>query len=100
LLLIAPNWLGVTAKSVETAAELASRGLVVRVGDMYGKDHRPRGDENPTEFIAPLVSNPSLMRRRTQPAPSAFAKRFISRLEVQQGRCARIGVLPSDCHPK
>jgi dienelactone hydrolase len=77
LLLVAPNWLGVTPRSVETASELAARGFVVLVADMYGKQHRPKGDENPTEFIAPLVSNPPLMRMRINGALEALTRKAV-----------------------
>jgi dienelactone hydrolase len=80
LLLVTPNWMGVTPRSVETAAELAARGFAVLVADMYGKDHRPRGDENPTEFIAPLVTDTKLMRARINGALGA-----LTRIAVEKG---------------
>ncbi len=64
LLLIAPNWRGVTADAVERARELAADRYVAFVADMFGDGKAPKGTENPLEFLAPLMNDPAETRRR------------------------------------
>jgi dienelactone hydrolase len=64
LLLMAPNWLGVIEPSIEVGRMLAGEGYVVFVADMLGEGKLPKGDENPMEFLKPLIENPAVTRRR------------------------------------
>lgn len=64
LLLMAPNWAGVTPRAIEIGHELAAQGYVVFVADMHGLDRRPTGEENPMEFLKPLIDDPQAMRDR------------------------------------
>jgi dienelactone hydrolase len=48
-LLMVPDWLGVTAASVDKAKQVAGDDYVVLVVDMYGKNVRPK---NPTQAMA------------------------------------------------
>lgn len=68
LLLMAPNWAGVTPRAVETGQELAAQGYVVFVADMHGLANRPTGKENPMEFLQPLIKNPQATRDRINAA--------------------------------
>ena len=74
LLLMAPNWLGVTARAVDLGKQLASRGYVVFVADIHGVDRRPTGAENPMDFLAPLIDDPSVTRARINAAYEAMTK--------------------------
>jgi dienelactone hydrolase len=56
LLLMAPNWRGVTKENVEVGKMLAGKGYVVFVADMFGEGKGPKGTENPTEFLAPFIA--------------------------------------------
>ena len=64
LLLMAPNWLGITPAAIEVAQDFARRGYVVFLADMYGAGKGPKGDEVPMEFLAPLLSQPEETRAR------------------------------------
>ena len=64
LLLIAPNWLGVTKDVIERAKTLAGTRYVAFVADMFGEGKGPKGDENPMEFLKPLIENAVESRRR------------------------------------
>ena len=55
LLLMAPNWLGITPTALEVARMLAGDRYVVFVADMYGEGNGPKGTENPMEFLAQLM---------------------------------------------
>ncbi len=64
LLLMAPNWRGVTKENVAVARALAGEGYVVFVADMFGAGTGPKGTENPLEFLAPFIDDVAGTRRR------------------------------------
>jgi dienelactone hydrolase len=64
LLLVAPNWLGVVPFAIEMAKTLAGDRYIAFVADMYGEGGKPKGNENPMEFLKPLMSDNAAMRRR------------------------------------
>jgi dienelactone hydrolase len=64
LMLMAPNWLGVIEPAIEVGKMLAGEGYVVFVADMFGEGKGPKGDENPMEFLKPLIENAVESRRR------------------------------------
>ncbi len=68
LLLMAPNWRGVTKSAIECGQMLAGEGYVVFVADMFGEGNGPVGTENPMEFLRPFMSDVSGMRRRISAA--------------------------------
>ena len=74
MLLMAPNWAGVTEKSIEIAKELAAHGYVVFLADMYGLEGRPKGNEVPMDFLQPLIKNPEETRARINAAFDAMAE--------------------------
>ena len=74
LLLMCPNWAGVTPRAVEIGKELAAQGYVVFVADMHGLDRRPTGSENPMEFLMPLIKSPQTTRARVNGAFDAMTK--------------------------
>lgn len=62
-LLLAPNWMGVSDGAVEIASQVAERGYVVLVADLYGAGVRP---SNPDEAGAAMMSvkaTPALRQR-------------------------------------
>ncbi len=91
LLLMAPNWLGVTQPASEVGAELAAQGYTVFVADMYGAQGKPTGQENPMEFLAPLIRSPETMRARINGALDAMTKAAVERGVGDPGRRAAIG---------
>ena len=74
LLLVCPNWAGVTPRAIEVARELAAAGYVTMVADMYGVDHRPLGNEAPMKFLEPYIADPVLTRARVNGAMEALTK--------------------------
>jgi dienelactone hydrolase len=73
LLLVAPNWLGVTKNVVERAKELAGNRYIAFVADMFGDGKGPKGTENPMEFLAPLIGDAPETRRRIVAAFDAMS---------------------------
>lgn len=72
LLLMAPNWAGVTEKSIESAVGMAKEGYVVFLVDMYGLTGRPTGQEAPMEFLQPFIRQPQVTRERINAALEAM----------------------------
>ena len=64
LLLVAPNWLGVTKDVIERAKTLAGTRYVAFVADMFGEGKGPMGTENPMDFLKPLIEDAAETRRR------------------------------------
>ena len=64
LLLMAPNWRGVTKENIAVGRSLAGEGYVVFVADMFGAGKGPKGTENPLEFLAPFIDDVAGTRRR------------------------------------
>src|SRR5689334_24962513 len=57
LLLVAPNWLGVTKDVIERAKTLAGTRYVAFVIDMFGEGKGPKGNENPMECPKPFIDD-------------------------------------------
>jgi dienelactone hydrolase len=91
LLLMAPNWLGVTRDNIAVGRSLAEKGYVVFVADMFGEGKGPKGTENPMEFLAPLVEDAAETRKRTVAAFDAMTKEAAARGIGDGKRRAAIG---------
>ena len=91
LLLMAPNWRGVIKASIETGQMLAGAGYVVFVADMYGEGNGPVGTEEPMEFLKPLMSDVSAMRRRIAAALDTLTRESDRRAIGDISRRAAIG---------
>jgi dienelactone hydrolase len=63
LLLLAPNWRGLTEGCSGIGQSLADHGYVVFVADMYGEGNGPKGTEDPMAFLAPIMADVPGMRR-------------------------------------
>ena len=50
-------------RSIDVGKMLAEEGYVVFVADMFGEGKGPKGDENPMEFLEPLIENAAETRR-------------------------------------
>jgi dienelactone hydrolase len=74
LLLVAPNWLGVTKDVIERAKTLAGSRYVAFVADMFGEGQGPTGTENPMEFLKPLIEDPTETRWRISAAFEAMTQ--------------------------
>ena len=91
LLLIAPNWLGVTDNVIERAKELAGDRYVAFVADMFGEGKGPKGNENPMEFLAPLIGDADETRRRIVAAFDTMSKEAEARGIGDTKRRAALG---------
>ena len=91
LLLVAPNWLGVTKDVVERAKTLAGSRYVAFVADMFGEGKGPKGTENPMEFLKPLIEDATETRRRISAAFDTMTKEAGARGIGDVKRRAAIG---------
>jgi len=91
LVLVAPNWLGVTKDVVERAKTFAGSQYVAFVADMFGEGKGPKGTENPMEFLKPLIEDAAETRRRIVAAFEAMTKETVARGIGDAKRRAGIG---------
>jgi dienelactone hydrolase len=91
LVLVAPNWLGVTKDVVERAKTFAGERYVAFVADMFGEGKGPKGTENPMEFLKPLIEDAAETRRRIMAAFEAMTKEAMARGIGDARRRAGIG---------
>lgn len=59
-LLMAPNWMGVSAGAIEMARQVAARGYVVLVADVYGAELRPQNMEEAGAAMMSVKGKPAL----------------------------------------
>lgn len=63
-LLLVPNWMGITEANVKQAQEIAARGYVVLVADMFGVGRRPKSADEAGKAAGALKADRPLMRAR------------------------------------
>jgi len=84
-----PNWRGVNASAVAKAAQIAGDDYVVLVADVYGKQVRPKDNDQAAAASRPLRENRAELRARAGAALEA--------LKTQAGKApldaARIGAV-------
>jgi len=91
LMLMAPNWLGVIEPAIEVGKMLVGEGYVVFVADMFGESKGPKGDENPMEFLKPLIDDAVESRRRIAAAFDTMVQEAGARGMGDTKRRAAIG---------
>jgi len=91
LMLMAPNWLGVIEPAIEAGKMLVGEGYVVFVADMFGEGKGPKGDENPMEFLKPLIDDAVESRRRIAAAFDTMVQEAGARGMGDTKRRAAIG---------
>ncbi|KPN91999.1 dienelactone hydrolase family protein [Pseudomonas nunensis] len=67
-LLMAPNWMGISAGAEEIAKSVAAKGYVVLIADLYGQSVRPQNGEEAGAAMMPLKNDRGLLRQRMQAA--------------------------------
>lgn len=63
-LLMIPNWRGIYPDTIGFAKEIAGRDYVIFMGDMYGREIRPKNMAEAQAATKPLYADRTLMRRR------------------------------------
>ncbi|KAA8699072.1 dienelactone hydrolase family protein [Pseudomonas proteolytica] len=67
-LLMAPNWMGVSAGAEEIAKAVAAKGYVVLIADLYGQQVRPSNGDEAGAAMMPLKNDRGLLNTRMQAA--------------------------------
>ncbi|MOA01540.1 Dienelactone hydrolase family protein [compost metagenome] len=67
-LLMAPNWMGVGAGAEKIAQDVAAKGYVVLITDLYGQSVRPQNNDEAGAAMMPLKNDRPLLRKRMQAA--------------------------------
>lgn len=63
-LLLIPNWRGINDANIAKAKNIAGRDYVIFMGDMYGKELRPKSDAEAQAAVKPLYGDRAEMRAR------------------------------------
>ncbi|RON45809.1 dienelactone hydrolase [Pseudomonas frederiksbergensis] len=63
-LLMAPNWMGISAGAEEIAKSVAAKGYVVLIADLYGQSVRPQNGDEAGAAMMPLKNDRGLLRKR------------------------------------
>lgn len=67
-LVLVPNWLGINDANLKQAALIAARGYSVFVADLYGKEARPKSQEEAGKAAGAVKGDRKLMRERMNKA--------------------------------
>ncbi len=71
-LLMVPNWHGVNDIAVAKAKRIAGREYVILLADMYGKDVRPKNNDESMAAVKPFYGNRAMMQQRVKAAWEAL----------------------------
>ncbi|MEO6967100.1 MAG: dienelactone hydrolase family protein [Rhodanobacteraceae bacterium] len=89
-LLLVPNWRGINDANIRKAETIAGRDYVIFMGDMYGKDTRPKNNAEAQVAVKPLYADRALMRARVNAAFDQL-KMLTSQAPIDTQRLAAIG---------
>ncbi len=91
-LLMISDWLGINANNTALAEQIAGRDYVIFMGDMYGRDVRPKNGAEAQAAVKPLLANRPALRQRVG-AAFAELKALAARkaAPIDAGRLAAIG---------
>ena len=67
-LLMVPDWTGINPVNIKFAERIAGRDYVIFMGDMYGKDIRPKDNDAARAATKPLYADRALLRKRVAAA--------------------------------
>lgn len=70
-LLMIPDWTGINPTNIDFAKSIAGKDYVIFMGDMYGKDLRPKNNTEAQAAMKPLMADRPMLRKRVV---AAFAE--------------------------
>ncbi|WP_263142933.1 dienelactone hydrolase family protein [Pseudomonas sp. RIT-PI-AD] len=94
-LVMAPNWMGITAGAEEIARALAGQRYVILIADLYGQAVRPQNADQALAAMTPLKEDRALLRRRMQAALKALTEQ--SEVVLDKARLAAFGFCFGGC---
>lgn len=87
-LVLVPNWLGINEANLKQASEVAARGYVVFVADMYGTTGRPKNMDEAGKAAGALKGDRALMRKRVN---KAFEQLQVQKSNLDAKKLGAIG---------
>lgn len=94
-LVMAPNWMGISEDAEQIAREVASKGYVVFLADLYGQGVRPTNADQALAAMMPLKNDRGLLNTRMQAALEQLTAQSLA--AVDTGRLATFGFCFGGC---
>jgi len=94
-LVMAPNWMGISEDAEQIAREVASKGYVVFLADLYGQGVRPTNADQALAAMMPLKNDRGLLNIRMQAALEQLTAQSLA--AVDTGRLATFGFCFGGC---
>ena len=94
-LLMAPNWMGISAGAEEIAKSVAEQGYVVLIADLYGQGTRPSNADQAGAAMMPLKNDRALLRKRMWAAYDALENQGLA--QVDSNKLATFGFCFGGC---
>ncbi|QXI27195.1 dienelactone hydrolase family protein [Pseudomonas vanderleydeniana] len=94
-LLMAPNWMGVSAGAEKIAQSVAAKGYVVLIADLYGQSVRPQNGDQAGAAMMPLKNDRAELRKRMQAAFEALQGQVLA--PVDTAKLATFGFCFGGC---
>jgi len=63
-LVMAPNWMGISDDAEQIAKEVAAKGYVVLLADLYGQNVRPKNGDEAAAAMMPMKNDRGLLKKR------------------------------------
>jgi len=94
-LVMAPNWMGVSEDAEQIAKDVAAKGYVVLLADLYGQNVRPTNADEALAAMMPLKNDRGLLNVRMQAALDQLTAQTIA--GVDKARLAAFGFCFGGC---
>lgn len=94
-LVMAPNWMGISEDAEDIAREVAGKGFVVLLADLYGQNVRPKNGDEAAAAMMPLKNDRALLNTRMQAALDQLTGQNIA--AVDSTRLATFGFCFGGC---
>lgn len=94
-LVMAPNWMGVSEDAEQIAKDVAAKGYVVLLADLYGQQVRPTNGDEAAAAMMPLKNDRVLLNTRMKAALEQLTAQKIA--AVDTSRLAAFGFCFGGC---
>lgn len=94
-LVMAPNWMGIGEGAERIAKEVAEKGYVVLIADLYGQSVRPSNADEAGVAMMPLKNDRGELRKRMQEALAQLLGQ--SKALLEPGKVATFGFCFGGC---
>ena len=94
-LLMAPNWMGISAGAEKIAQSVAEQGYVVLIADLYGQGVRPQNGDEAGAAMMPLKNDRALLRKRMEVALATLKSQ--TEVAVDTSKLATFGFCFGGC---